>query len=338
MPADNLVQTARALVAPSKGILAADESESTIKKRLESVGVESTEDSRRSYRELLLTTGGIEKYISGVILFDETLRQNTQGKSFPKLLQDKGVIPGIKVDRKAHSMANFPGEKITEGLDGLRARLVEYKDLGAGFTKWRAVIAIGKGIPTDTCINSNAEALARFASLSQETGLVPIVEPEVIRDGGHDMEVCEKVTYKTLKIVFNKLSEHKVSLSAMLLKPNMVTPGKDSQDKQSPEVVAESTVRCLKEVVPAEVPGIVFLSGGQTPEEATANLNAMNVLGGAPWELSFSFGRALQTPVLEAWKGKVENKNAAQKVFNHRARLNSKARTGEYKPEMEKDK
>ena len=340
MPAENLTQTAKTLVAPGKGILAADESESTIKKRLEGVQVESTEDTRRTYRELLFTTEGIEEYISGIILFGETLRlaMLTQGKTSAKILEEKGIIPGIKVDKKAHPMANFPGEKITEGLDGLGDRLAEYKDLGARFTKWRAVITIGKGIPTDTCINSNAEALARFASLSQEAGLVPIVEPEVIRDGGHGIEACEEVTYKTLKIVFNKLADHKVNLSGILLKPNMVTPGKESQDKASPEKVAETTLRCMKEVVPGEVSGIVFLSGGQTPEKATVNLNAMNVTGDAPWELSFSFSRALQTPVLVAWKGKSENKEIAQKVFEHRVILNSKARTGEYKPEMEKDK
>jgi fructose-bisphosphate aldolase class I len=253
-------------------------------------------------------------------------------------LEEKGIIPGIKVDKKAHPMANFPGEKITEGLDGLGDRLAEYKDLGARFTKWRAVITIGKGIPTDTCINSNAEALARFASLSQEAGLVPIVEPEVVRDGGHGIEVCEEVTYKTLKIVFNKLADHKVNLSGILLKPNMVTPGKENKNKASPEKVAEATLRCMKEVVPGEVPGIVFLSGGQTPKGATTNLNAMNILGDAPWELSFSYARALQEPVLEVWKGKDENKDKAQKELLKRARLNSLAREGKYDPEMEKDK
>ena len=329
-----LKSTAQALVAPGKGILAADESEGTIKKRFEGVGVESTEENRRSYRELLFTTPGVEEFISGVIMFDETLRQEAQGKRFLDILKDKGITPGIKVDKGAKNMAGFPGEKITEGLDGLRERLEEYKSLGAKFSKWRAVITIGESIPTQTCIDSNSEALARYAALSQEAQLVPIVEPEVLMDGGHDIKKCEEVTYQTLKSVFNALSRHKIYLDGILLKPNMVLPGKDSQ-RVAPEQIADSTLGIFKEVIPQEVPGVVFLSGGQSPEEATQNLNALNVASAGLWELSFSFGRALQEPVLKAWVGNSENREMAQKAFYHRAKMSSEARFARYKPEME---
>ena len=340
MVVDELIKTAKALVSPGKGILAADESFPTIEKRFTEVGVESTEDSRRTYRELLFTTEGIEEFISGVIMFDETLRLATLSQSKPsaKILEEKGIIAGIKVDKGAKDMAGFPGEKITEGLDDLRERLSEYKNLGAKFTKWRAVITIGETTPTDTCIDSNSEALARFAALSQEAGLVPIVEPEVVRDGGHDIKRAEEVTYKTLKSVFAKLVNHKVKLDGILLKPNMVTPGKDNQQKANPLTVAEATLRCMREVVPSDVVGLVFLSGGQTPEEATANLAEMNKTKELPWEISFSFSRALQNPVLKACSGKEENIAAAQKEFYKRAKLNSLARKGEYIPEMEAEK
>lgn len=339
-----LEETAKALVSPGKGILAADESTKTIEKRLSAVGLPSTEEIRRTYRQLLITTGGIEEFISGVIMFDETLRLATlaQGKPPAKILEEKGIIPGIKVDKGAVDMANFPREKITEGLDGLRERLSEYKSIGARFTKWRAVITIGEGlpaqagIPTDICINSNSELLARFAAYSQEQDLVPIVEPEVLMDGGHDLKKCEEVTYQTLKSVFIALSRHKVYLPGMLLKPNMILPGKDNE-KAQPEQIADLTLRVFKEVVPQEVPGIVFLSGGQSPDEATLNLNAINIKDGGSWQLSFSFGRALQEPVLKIWQGKSENVEAAQREFYKRAKLNSLARTGAYAKEMEEE-
>jgi len=332
-----LKQTAQALVAPGKGILAADESEGTIKKRFDTIGVESTEENRRFYRELLFTAPGVEEFISGVIMFDETIRQkSSDGKPFPQILSDRGIIPGIKVDKGTKEMEGFPEEKITEGLDGLRERLEEYKGLGAKFTKWRAVITIGEGIPTQACIDSNSEALARFAALSQGVGLVPIVEPEVLMDGGHDIKRSEEETYKTLKSVFTALSKHKIYFEGMLLKSNWVHPGKESGQKASDKEIAEATLRILKEAVPTEVPGIVFLSGGDSPGESTSHLDVMNEIGGVPWQLSFSFGRALQEPVLKAWEGKVENKEAAQKVFYERARLNSLARSGQYKAEMEK--
>jgi len=341
MPDSDLPEIAKKLVASGKGILAADESFPTIEKRFSEIGVESNEDNRRFYRQLLFTTEGIEEFISGVIMFDETAHQSVRGKPFIKILEEKGIIPGIKVDMGAKDMANFPGETITEGLDGLRERLVEYKSLGAKFTKWRAVITIGEGIPTDTCINSNSEALARFAALSQEAGLVPIVEPEVARDGVHDFKKGEEVTYKTLKSVFNALDRHKVMLDGMLLKPNMVTPGKDYSEAANPQDVAVVTLRCMKEVVSQKVPGIVFLSGGQTPEEATVNLNEMNKqiksppAGRQAWEISFSYGRALQNPVLKAWGGKAENAPVAQKEFYKRAKLNSLARKGLYTSDLE---
>jgi fructose-bisphosphate aldolase, class I len=334
--AQNLTHVARAIVAPGKGILAADESSGTIEKRFRSIQVESTEEQRRAYRELLFTTDGASEFISGVILFDETIRQlAADGTPFPDVLDRQGIIPGIKVDTGAKELAGFPGEKVTEGLDGLRGRLASYRDLGARFTKWRAVIAIGDGIPTRTCIDANAEALARFAALSQEAGLVPIVEPEVLMDGAHTIERCDDVTADTLGAVFAALRAHRVRLDGTLLKPNMVLSGKDCPEQAGVQRVADATVRCLRDAVPASVPGIVFLSGGQTDEAATAHLNAMNQLGPQPWQLSFSYGRALQAPALKAWKGEAANAPSAQRAFHHRARLNGAARFGRYSEDME---
>ena len=336
MKTENLESIARALVAPGKGILAADESSGTIEKRLKSIGVPSTEENRRAYREVMFTTKGAGDFISGVILFDETIRQKTRdGRTFVEALEQQGIIPGIKVDKGAKAMANFPGEKITEGLDGLRARLAEYRQLGARFAKWRAVITIGEKIPTRTCIDANAEALARYASLCQEADVMPIVEPEVLMDGTHTIERHFEVTEQTLRSVFNALAEHRVVLEEILLKPNMVLSGKECPKQASVQEVAEATVRCMKRVVPAAVPGLVFLSGGQTDLKATEHLNAMNRLEGLPWQLSFSFGRALQAPVLKAWKGEAANVAAAQQAFHHRASCNSKARFGKYTGDME---
>jgi fructose-bisphosphate aldolase, class I len=336
LQAQDLNHIARAIVAPGKGILAADESSGTIEKRFRSIQVESTEEHRRAYRELLFTTEGAGEFISGVILFDETIRQRAaDGTPFPEVLDRQGIIPGIKVDKGAKDLAGFPGEKITEGLDGLRGRLGEYRDLGASFTKWRAVITIGDGIPTRTCIDTNAEALARFAALSQEAGLVPIVEPEVLMDGDHTIERCFDVTADTLGAVFAALRAHRVRLDGTLLKPNMVLSGTDCPTQAGVRQVAEATVRCLRDTVPASVPGVVFLSGGQTDEAATAHLNAMNQLGEQPWQLSFSYGRALQAPALKAWKGEPANGPSAQRAFYHRARLNGAARYGRYSEEME---
>jgi fructose-bisphosphate aldolase, class I len=338
---DQLAKTAKELVAPAKGILAADESTGTIKKRLDAIGVENTKENRRDYRELLFRTEGSADFISGVILFDETIRQNAaDGTPLVKLLTDKGVIPGIKVDKSTHDLPGSPEEKMTEGLDGLRDRLNEYRELGAKFTKWRAVITIGDGIPTDYCINVNAHALARYAALSQEAGLVPIVEPEVLMDGDHSIDRCFEVTEKTLREVFYQLGQQGVSLEGMLLKPNMVISGKDASNRAEPEEVAEKTITCFKRTVPSAVPGIVFLSGGQSDEEATVNLNAINVLAkqvNAPWELSYSYGRGLQAAPQKAWSGKKENAEAAQQAYLHRARLTSAARQGSYSPDMEKE-
>ena len=336
MKNENLESVARKLVAPGKGILAADESSGTIEKRLKSINVTSTEENRRAYREVLFTTAGAGEFISGVILFDETIRQKTRdGRTFVEALEQQGIIPGIKVDKGATAMANFRGEKITEGLDGLRDRLTEYRKLGARFTKWRAVVTIGEKIPTRTCIDSNAEALARYAALCQETDLVPIVEPEVLMDGTHTIEQHFEVTQQTLESVFHRLYEHRVALEGMLLKPNMVLSGKECPQQASVQEVAEATVRCMKRVVPAAVPGLVFLSGGQSDLQATEHLNAMNRLPDLPWQLSFSYGRALQAPVLKTWKGEPGNVADAQRAFHHRALCNSKARFGKYTEDME---
>jgi fructose-bisphosphate aldolase, class I len=336
MAADELAVTAAALVAPGKGILAADESSGTIKKRFDTIDVESTEDNRRAYRELLFTTEGAGEFISGVILYDETLRQRAaDGTPLPQLLTRQGILPGVKVDTGTTGLAGFEGEKVTEGLDGLFDRLVEYRELGARFTKWRAVITIGQGIPSLGCIAANAEALGRFAASSQEAGLVPIVEPEVLMDGEHPIERCDAATRATLAEVFAALHRHRVRLDGMLLKPNMVLSGSDCPTQAGVAQVAEATVACLRDHVPASVPGIVFLSGGQSDEVATAHLDAMNRLGGAPWELSFSYGRALQAPALKAWKGQAANRPAAQQAFHHRARLNGAARSGSYTEAME---
>src|SRR5881394_4097978 len=336
MKNENLESVARKLVAPGKGILAADESSGTIEKRLKSISVPSTEENRRAYREILFTTKDAGEFISGVILFDETIRQKTRdGRTFVEALEEQGIIPGIKVDKGAKAMANFPSEKITEGLDGLRDRLAEYRQLGARFAKWRAVIAIGDRIPTQTCIDANAEALARYAALCQEGDLVPIVEPEVLMDGTHTIQRYFEVTEATLRSVFNALAAHRVLLEGMLLKPNMVLSGKECPKQASVQEVAEATVRCMKRVVPAAVPGLVFLSGGQSDQQATEHLNAMNRLEGLAWQLSFSFGRALQAPVLKTWKGEAANVTAAQQAFHHRALCNSKARFGQYTEKIE---
>jgi fructose-bisphosphate aldolase class I len=334
-----LESIARQLVAPGKGILAADESSGTIKKRFDSITLESTEENRRAYRDLLFTTPGVEQYLSGVILYDETLRQKAgDGRPFAQVLAEHGILPGIKVDAGAKALAGTPGEKITEGLDGLRERCAEYRKLGARFTKWRAVIDIEEknGIPSDLAIDANAHALARYAAIAIEQDLVPIVEPEVLMDGGHSIETCFAVTERTLRSVFAELGRHRVALEAILLKPNMVIPGKKHSTQASPQEVAEATVHCFKRTVPAAVPGIVFLSGGQSEEEATANLDAMNRLGSLPWQLSFSYGRALQASALAVWKGKGANLAAAQRAFHHRAKLTSAARDGRYEPKMEK--
>jgi len=338
MAANDLHETAKALVADGKGILAADESDSTIKKRFDSIGVESTEDNRRAYRELLFATEGAEEFISGVILFDETLRQSSaDGIPFTQVLASKGIIPGIKVDKGAKPLAHAEGETVTEGLDGLLDRLTEYRELGARFTKWRAVITIGKEIPSEYCTWANAHALARFAALSQEAGLVPIVEPEVLMDGDHSIERSYEVTSRTLHAVFTELRDQRVQPEGMLLKPNMVLSGYEASRQASHEEVAAETMRCFYRHVPAAVPGIVFLSGGQSDEDATANLNAMNAIGPHPWQLSFSYGRALQAPALKAWGGKHENVEAAQRAYYHRAKMNGAARTGMYAPEMERE-
>jgi fructose-bisphosphate aldolase class I len=333
----DLESVARAIVAPGKGILAADESSPTIKKRFDSINAESTEENRRSYRQLLFTTQGAEEFVSGVILFDETIRQSSDdGTPFPKLLAEKGILPGIKVDKGAKALAGAENEKVTEGLDGLRDRVSEYVGLGAKFAKWRAVITIGDGIPSDYCIDTNAHALARYAALCIEGGLVPIVEPEVLMDGVHTIERCYEVTERTLRRVFAALYEQRVPLEQIILKPNMVLSGKDCPKRASVREVAEATLHCFRRSVPAALPGIVFLSGGQSDVEATAHLNEMNKLGGGPWELSFSYGRALQAAPLKAWAGKAENTAAAQQAYYHRAMCNGKARSGSWTEQMEK--
>ncbi|HEU0072888.1 MAG TPA: class I fructose-bisphosphate aldolase [Dehalococcoidia bacterium] len=337
---DELNKTAREMVAAEKGILAADESSGTIKRRFDAIGVESTEDNRRDYRELLFRTEGANKFISGVILYDETIRQKgADGTPLVKVLTDQGVIPGIKVDAGTKPLAGAEGELITEGLDGLRERLAEYKELGARFAKWRAVITIGDGIPSDYCIEVNAQALARYAALCQEAGIVPIVEPEVLMDGSHSIDACFDATRRTLHSVYNQLMLQQVQLPGTILKPNMVLSGKEASNRAPAEEVARQTVECFKETVPAAVPGIAFLSGGQSDEEATVNLDAINRYAakvGAPWQLTYSYGRGLQAAPQKAWSGKAENKDAAQKAFYHRAMLTSAARQGKYSPSMEK--
>jgi fructose-bisphosphate aldolase class I len=336
MDIKELDSNARAMVAPGKGILAADESTGTIKKRFDKISLESSFETRRAYRELLFTAAEAERYISGVILYDETIRQQTaSGQPFAQLLASRGILPGIKVDAGAKPLAGFPGETVTEGLDGLRERLAEYRGLGARFAKWRAVIDIGAGIPTPACIAANAEALARYAALCQEASIVPIVEPEVLMDGDHGIERCEEVTDATLEAVFGALFLHRVRLEGIVLKPNMVIAGKKSAKKAGPEQVAEATIRCLLRRVPAAVPGIAFLSGGQSEAEATLHLSLMNRSRKLPWELSFSYGRALQQSTLDAWKGKAANVAAAQKAFLRRAKLNGLARDGSYEAAME---
>jgi fructose-bisphosphate aldolase class I len=334
-----LRETALALVAPGKGILAADESDGTIGRRLGAVGVESTEESRRDYRELLLGTPGIEEHLSGVILFDETIRQRTSdGTPFPELLAAKGIVPGIKVDRGAKPLALAEGETVTEGLDGLRERLEEYRGLGARFAKWRAVytIATGGGRPSEYAVWVNAHALARYAALCQEAGLVPIVEPEVLMDGTHTIDEAYHATARAQHALFTELRDQRVELEGLLLKPNMVLAGYDAPEQPSVEEVARQTIRCLRHHVPAAVPGVVFLSGGQPELAATEHLDAMNRLGPHPWQLSFSYARALQKVAMDLWRGDSGNVEAARRAFLHRARMNSLARAGSYSPELER--
>jgi fructose-bisphosphate aldolase, class I len=334
----DLHETAKALVAEGKGILAADESGGTIKKRFDTIRLESTEDSRRAYREMLFTTPGAEEYISGVILFDETIRQSaSDGTPFPELLASKGVIPGIKVDQGAKPLAHAEGETVTEGLDGLRGRLEEYFGLGARFAKWRATYSITDDLPSDYCIWTNAHALARYAALCQEAGIVPIVEPEVLMDGTHTIERAYHVTSRVLDALYTELFDQRVDIFGTLLKPNMVLSGYDGSNRAGVGEVADWTLKCFYKHVPAAVPGIVFLSGGQSDEDATAHLNAMSAKGPHPWQLSFSYGRALQAPSLKAWAGKPENVEAGQRAYYHRAKMNSAARSGLYAPEMEKE-
>ena len=333
---DPIRETARALVAPGKGILAADESSGTIEKRFDQIGVESTEENRRSYRQLLFTTPGLGDHISGVILFDETIRQTTHdGTQLTEVLEKAGAIPGIKVDTGAKPLALFEGETVTEGLDGLRDRLAEYGELGARFAKWRATYFIGDGRPTDFAVLANGHAMARYAALCQEAGIVPIVEPEVLMDGEHDIAACEDATGRALDGLYEQLAAHRVDLAGTLLKVNMVVPGKNSPDQVDDEAIAEATSRTLLAHVPEQVPGIVFLSGGMSDEEATSRLNAINRLSGAPWEISFSYGRALQQQPLKAWGGDANNVEDAQAALAHRARMNGLARDGAWSPSME---
>jgi fructose-bisphosphate aldolase, class I len=335
MAVQELNAIARSIVADSKGVLAADESTGTIRKRFDSIGVESTEENRRAYRNLLFSAGGFEDFVGGVILYDETIRQaSDDGTPFPQLLEAKGVVPGIKVDTGAHDLAGHPGEKVTEGLDALRARFAEYHELGARFSKWRAVITIGDGIPTDACLHVNAHALARYAALSQEAGIVPIVEPEVLMDADNTIERCHEVTSRTLHAVFDELDRQGVALEGMLLKPNMVISGKQCQTRAPSTQIAELTIDCFLRHVPAIVPGIVFLSGGQSEVEATENLNAINRLAG-PWPLSFSYGRALQASALSAWGGDPAKVETAQAAFVHRAQMNALAAAGDWNVELE---
>ncbi|MGZ4149978.1 MAG: class I fructose-bisphosphate aldolase [Actinomycetota bacterium] len=333
---DAMRTTARELVGPGKGILAADESTGTIKKRFDSIGVGSTEDTRRHYRQMLFTTPGLGDHISGVILYDETIRQSTDdGVPFVKVLEAAGSIPGIKVDTGAKPLALFPDETVTEGLDGLRERLAEYRELGARFAKWRATIVIGEATPTDYAIAANAQAMTRYAALCQEADIVPIVEPEILMDGGHDIRACEDATGRTLDALYAELAAARVDLPGSLLKVNMIVPGKGSANQVSDEEVARATIRCLTAHVPADVPGVVFLSGGMSDEEATSRLNEMNKIGGVPWQLSFSYGRALQAPSLKAWGGQEANVEAGQRALAHRAAMNGLARSGGYDASME---
>jgi fructose-bisphosphate aldolase class I len=331
-----MTETARAMVAAGKGLLAADESAGTCKKRFDSVAVECNEENRRVYRELLFTTPKISDYVSGVILFDETLRQKTQdGTAMPEYLRKNGIIPGIKVDAGAHDMALHSGEKVTEGLDKLAERMQEYFKLGARFAKWRAVITIGDGIPTRACLQANAHALARYSAICQEASIVPIVEPEVLLDGTHTAERSESVHLDTLETLFHELYRQDVSLEHVILKASMVVSGKENAKQAPVPEVAERTLRVLKRTVPAALPGVVFLSGGQTDENATAHLDAMNRMG-APWPLTFSYSRALQAVALKAWRGQAGNVAAAQKAFHHRARMNSLAAKGQWSASQEK--
>jgi fructose-bisphosphate aldolase class I len=335
---DELRETAAALVAEGKGILAADESNGTMDKRLKAAGVEPGEEQRRALREVLFTTDGVSDHISGVILYDETFRQSTaDGTPFPRLLEEQGIIPGIKVDTGAKPLAGAEDEKVTEGLDGLRERLAEYYDGGARFAKWRAVIEIDGTRPSSYCIDVNAHALARYAALCQEAGIVPIVEPEVIMDGDHTIDRAEEVTAAVQARVFDQLRNQRVLLEGMLLKPNMVLAGYEASEQPTDEVVAERTLRTLARNVPAAVPGIVFLSGGQSDEDATARLNLMNQMGPQPWEISFSYGRGLQAAALNTWKGEADNVEAAQNQYRHRARMTGAARRGEYSEDMERE-
>jgi len=333
MSIEQLAETAQAMVAPGKGIIAIDESNTTIAKRFAGVGIENSEENRRAYREMLLTTPRLGEHISGAILFDETIRQSTKaGVPFTKVMVENGIIPGIKVDKGTQPLAGFQGELVTEGLDGLRARLEEYYKLGARFAKWRAVINIGDDIPSGTCIEANSHALARYAALCQEQGLVPMVEPEVLMDGSHDIQTCYEVTEVVLRSLFDALYNHNVMLEGTILKASMIVPGKDSGEKASVEEVAESTIMCLKTAVPAILPGIVFLSGGQSDEEATAHLDAMNRMGPNPWPLSFSYGRAMQTAALKTWSQDLVNNIAkAQETVFARARDNGLAALGQWK-------
>lgn len=332
-------QTVTELTALTKGILAADESAGTIEKRLKNVGVVSTEETRRRYRESLFTAPGLNSYVSGVILFEETLNQRSEaGMPFAQLLAAQGIVPGIKVDKGTQALTNFPGDKFTQGLDGLAERLAGYKELGARFAKWRAVFTIGDAIPSYRAMEVNADSLARYAAICQELGIVPIVEPEVLMDGSHGIERCASVTEAVLETVFHYLHKHHVALEYMLLKPNMVLPGKDCPSQATAEAIAVATLRCFRRTVPAAVPGINFLSGGQSDEAATANLNAINACSGQkPWQLSFSYGRALQAPALKAWHGEAANITAGQQALLKRARLNSLARQGKYYLSMEAD-
>ena len=336
MDLQKMEAVARGIVAPGKGVLAADESFPTIKKRFDSINIDSTEEHRRVYRELHFTTEGVEEFIGGVITFDETMRHQTaDGTPFPEFLSSKGIYPGVKVDKGTRDLALYPGEKFTQGLDGLRERLAEYVEMGATFTKWRTVYTIGKDVPTAYGYQINASSLAQYAALCQEVGLVPIVEPEVLMDGDHTLERCEEVTTITLDAVFSEMFAAGVKLEGILLKPNMILAGKGCTEQASVQEVAEATIRVLMRTVPPAVPGIVFLSGGQTPAQATENLSAMNAIGGFPWQLSFSYGRALQEETLKSWLGKEANVAAGQKSFYRRAKLNSMARYGDYSPDLE---